>query len=46
MPKVGLTKLFVLLIRELLDNQERVESSNKWFLRSFLDQLVDIAKSH
>lgn len=38
-------RVIVLLIRELLDNQERANTSNKWYLRPFLDQLVDIAKT-
>jgi len=38
-------RVIVLLIRELLDNKERANTSNKWYLRPFLDQLVGIAKS-
>ena len=35
-------RVIILLMRELLDNRERVEHANKWFLRPFLDALVAI----
>jgi len=40
-----LYRVIVLLMRELLDNQERADTSNKWYLRPFLDQLAGIAKT-
>ena len=38
-------QVIVLLLRELLDNPERASTSNQWFMRPFLDQLTQIAKS-
>lgn len=35
-------RVIILLLRELLDNRERAESAQKWYLRPFLDALTDI----
>lgn len=39
-----LMQVVILLIRELLDNRERAESAQQWFLRPFLDALTDIVE--
>jgi len=33
-----------LLMRELLDNNERAETAGSWYLKSFLEQLVDMLR--
>ena len=33
-----------IVMRELLDNSERAEQSRKWYLRRFLDRLVDMGR--
>lgn len=38
-------QVIVLLIRELLDNEERADKSNRWYLKPFLDQLIHVTKS-
>lgn len=38
-------RVIILLMRELLDNRERAEQANKWFLRPFLDEIVAIVDS-
>lgn len=35
-------RVIILLMRELLDNRERAEQAQKWFLRPFLDDVVAI----
>lgn len=37
-------QVIVLLLRELLDNRERADNSNRWFLRPFLDRLTEVVK--
>lgn len=37
-------RVIILLLRELLDNRERAESAQKWYLRPFLDALTDIVR--
>ena len=35
-----------IVMRELLDNSERAERSHKWYLRPFLDHLVDMGRQN
>lgn len=37
-------RVVLLLLRELLDNRERAESSHKWFMGPFLDALVGMVE--
>ena len=37
-------RVIILLLRELLDNQERADKVSKWFLRPWLDSLVGIVE--
>lgn len=36
--------VIILLMRELLDNRDRAEKAHKWYLRPFLDELVEMVK--
>ena len=38
-------QVIVLLLRELIDNRERADTSNRWFLKPFLDRLTEVVKS-
>lgn len=33
-------RVIILLLRELLDNRDRAQNANKWYLRPFLDELA------
>ena len=35
-----------IILRELLDNSDRAAQSKKWYLRPFLDAMVDLASRH
>ena len=37
-------RVIILLLRELLDNRERAEQAHKWYMRPFLDDLVQIVE--
>jgi len=38
-------RVVILLMRELLDNRERAHDAKKWFLRPFLDELVEMTNN-
>ena len=37
--------VIILLMRELLDNRDRAEKAQKWYLRPFLDELVKMVET-
>ena len=37
-------RVIILLLRELMDNRERASDAHKWFMRPFLDELVQITE--
>lgn len=40
-----LLRVIVLLMRELLDNEQRADTAKQWFLRPIIDELVAIAQN-